>query len=161
MRIGITGHQRRTEIDWHWFSRTVGEEIGRRSVTNALTSLAIGADTEFAQQAMTRGVPVTAVIPFASYESCFVGHDRRTYLKLLQRCAVVQLNGKNNVEESFAEAGRYIVAHCDLLFALWDGKPSQGVGGTADIVDFAKKKRRPVLHFDPNQQQVRLLDDGP
>jgi len=38
-----------------------------------------------------------------------------------------------------------VVDNCDVLIALWDGEAPQKTGGTADIVEYAKKKKRPVI----------------
>jgi hypothetical protein len=32
----------------------------------------------------------------------------------------------------------------DRLLAVWDGRPARGVGGTADIVEYARLSRVPV-----------------
>jgi hypothetical protein len=32
-----------------------------------------------------------------------------------------------------------------VLVALWDGQPSRGKGGTAEIVEYARKRKRPIL----------------
>jgi hypothetical protein len=45
---------------------------------------------------------------------------------------------------AYFAAGRYVVNRCDILLALWDGEASRGVGGTADIVAYARKRQRPV-----------------
>ena len=34
-------------------------------------------------------------------------------------------------------AARATVAHCDMLIAVWDGRPPRGRGGTAEVVDLA------------------------
>ena len=47
--------------------------------------------------------------------------------------------------DSYAHAGQYIVDHCDVLIAVWDGAPSRGRGGTAEIVQYALEKNRPIL----------------
>ncbi len=46
---------------------------------------------------------------------------------------------------AYESVGRYVVDHCDVLIALWDGKPAQGRGGTAEIVEYAKAQKRPIL----------------
>jgi len=46
---------------------------------------------------------------------------------------------------AYEDVGRYIADHCDVLIALWDRKPSRGKGGTAEIVDYAREKKRPVI----------------
>jgi hypothetical protein len=47
--------------------------------------------------------------------------------------------------DAYAHAGRYIVDHCDVLIAVWDGAPSRGRGGTAEIVQYALERNRPIL----------------
>jgi len=39
------------------------------------------------------------------------------------------------------------VQQSQLMIALWDGEPSRGMGGTQEIVAFAKKMGRPVVWF--------------
>jgi hypothetical protein len=46
---------------------------------------------------------------------------------------------------AYENVGRYIVDHCDALIALWDEESSRCKGGTADIVDYAKKRKRPLI----------------
>ncbi len=47
-------------------------------------------------------------------------------------------------EAAYEQAGRYVVERSDVLMALWDGLPSRGRGGTADVVDHARGLGRPV-----------------
>jgi hypothetical protein len=47
--------------------------------------------------------------------------------------------------DAYAAVGRYVVDHCDVLIAVWDGKPSASRGGTAEIVRYALQQDRPVL----------------
>jgi hypothetical protein len=49
--------------------------------------------------------------------------------------------------DAYAWVGQYVVDHCDILIAVWDGKESRGRGGTAEIVQYAKEQNRPVLRF--------------
>ncbi|MFM9943406.1 MAG: hypothetical protein ACKVP7_28410 [Hyphomicrobiaceae bacterium] len=43
----------------------------------------------------------------------------------------------------YAWAGAYLVTTCDVLIALWDGKPARGTGGTAHVVDWFRDGRSP------------------
>ena len=53
----------------------------------------------------------------------------------------------------YRDVGTYVVAHCDVLLALWDGMPSTAAAevpeeeraGTADIVGFALQDEVPVI----------------
>jgi tetratricopeptide (TPR) repeat protein len=41
--------------------------------------------------------------------------------------------------------GRYIVDQCDVLVAVWNGMTSEALGGTAEIVSYARKVQKPLL----------------
>ncbi len=43
----------------------------------------------------------------------------------------------------YAWAGAWVAAKCDLLIAIWDGKPARGTGGTADVVAWFRGGRAP------------------
>ncbi len=44
----------------------------------------------------------------------------------------------------YLAAGEIVLAQCDLLIGIWDGKASAGTGGTADILDRAKAAGIPI-----------------
>ena len=50
---------------------------------------------------------------------------------------VEQLAFDEPSEEAFLAAGRRVAEECDWLIAAWDGEPSRGLGGTADVVAYA------------------------
>ena len=149
MRLGITGHQRRPEIDWSWVEKEIESAFADlEAIEHAYSSLAVGTDQLFAEIAFRHGVKVMAVIPLHGYERFFEGANRQAYDRLLSRADKIELPGDPNPEKAFLEAGKYVVDHVDRLVAVWDGKPAQGLGGTADIVAYARSKKRPVLHLD-------------
>ena len=46
-------------------------------------------------------------------------------------------------------AGQAVVDRSERLVAVWDGKPARGIGGTADIVSYARQKGVPVVVLWP------------
>jgi len=51
-----------------------------------------------------------------------------------------------------------VVDHCDVMIALWDGKPARGKGGTATIVSYAAAVKCPLYRVDPEQPaRFRIL----
>jgi hypothetical protein len=55
-------------------------------------------------------------------------------------------------------AGRGTVAHCDVLLAVWDGRPPRGRGGTGDVISIAINRGTAVAHIPVNPViQPRLL----
>jgi hypothetical protein len=65
-------------------------------------------------------------------------------------------NDRYDEARSYEAVGRLVVRNCDLLIAIWDGKPGKGRGGTADTVRFAANFGPPVwwIHADRDQAPV-------
>jgi hypothetical protein len=42
------------------------------------------------------------------------------------------------------DAGKVVVDRSSVLVAVWDGQPSRGLGGTADVVRYARERGVPV-----------------
>jgi hypothetical protein len=58
-------------------------------------------------------------------------------------------------EDAYLSAGHRIVDLSEILFAVWNGKPAKGKGGTADVVDYAKQQRRPMIQINPVTRTVQ------
>ena len=127
------------------------EEISNRAPIRGISSLAEGADQIFASQALALGGHLIAVIPCADYEASFTvpaALDR--YRKLKQRAnEIVELDFDTPGEEAYWAAGQKVVDLADEMLAVWDGKESGGLGGTADVVAFARRKGVPVTVIWP------------
>ena len=75
------------------------------------------------------------------------------------RC-IKQLPSKSSRTEAYAQAGQYIVDNCDLLIALWDGKPAAGQGGTAEIVEYAREKQCPLFWINTEEKAAFIFEPG-
>jgi len=56
--------------------------------------------------------------------------------------------------------GQYVVDHCDVLIAVWDGQPSRGRGGTAEIVQYALEQNRPIIRVWGDSFEVLNRDNN-
>ncbi|EKX67415.1 hypothetical protein PV416_37795 [Streptomyces ipomoeae] len=145
-RIGITGHRVIPDAALPVVRSGIRAELRGIASARVLSSLAEGADQMFAEIALEYGIPLTAVIPATDYEA-HLGDDRvkASYRRLLKCSAErVELPYERTHDEAYYAAGRYIVDHADRMLAVWDGAPSRGLGGTADIVDYARHTGVPV-----------------
>jgi hypothetical protein len=99
-----------------------------------------------AELVIEAGGGVEVIVPSAGYEATFQSPDQlRRYERLLQAAdKQVFLNFDSPSEEAFYEAGQAVVDGCDLLIAVWDGGSSRGLGGTADVVRYARDRGRRV-----------------
>ncbi|MFI5903883.1 hypothetical protein [Streptomyces cyaneofuscatus] len=146
-RIGITGHRSIPDgARTHVLAGLRAALCGLDGATEALSSLAVGADQLFAGLALDCGAKLTVVIPSGDYEACFESTADLAHYRLLKSRAAqeVRLDFPHSTDEAYYAAGAYIADHCDLLLAVWDGRPARGLGGTGDIVDYARTLGRPV-----------------
>lgn len=121
-----------------------------------VTSLAVGADTMFAELVLSLGGSLEVVVPFSGYEERFAeGRDRRVYSSLLGRAAAVEVLGRHDTdEEAYYAAGRRVADLSSLLILVWDARPAAGLGGTADIAEYARRGRKAVIHLNPETRTV-------
>jgi hypothetical protein len=162
MKIGISGHQRRPGIDWTWVRREIETLLAKQGCRPHIgySSLAAGSDQIFAQTILDRKDRLVTVVPSDDYDSCFRGRDLSSYRVLRRRSSVIKLGAKSPSEGAFYSAGMFIVDNVQLLIAVWDGKSSEGFGGTADIVEYARETVTPIAHVNPLARQVRTLKHG-
>ncbi|MDR3476389.1 MAG: hypothetical protein P4M09_32510 [Devosia sp.] len=57
---------------------------------------------------------------------------------------------KEDRDRAYEAVGRTVVRNCDLLIAIWDGLPSSGRGGTAEIVRYCAEFGGPVWLLSPD-----------
>jgi hypothetical protein len=144
-RIGLTGHQELPEQAIGPIKREFTEEIRPIESGVIISNLAAGTDQILARLALSHNFQLEAVIPCEQYETTFNEADLDTYRTLLQLAtAVTTLEYPEPCERAFMAAGKLVVDRCDLLMAIWDGVPSRGWGGTADVVEYARQIGRPT-----------------
>jgi len=144
--VGISGHQKMPEVASAFARQSLAQLLPRGQGLLGYSSLAKGADQIFAEYVLGLGAQLHVVLPCADYESTFgPTQDRARYRFLLGKAVAVDTLGfARPSEEAFFAAGRAIVDACDWLIAVWDGRPAQGPGGTADIVAYAEHLGRRV-----------------
>ncbi len=160
-RIGITGHRDLSERTHVLMAAALATELARFSPLRGISSLAEGADQLFAEQVLKAGGALTAVIPSADYGLSFETSAGRTAYRLLRDQAedVIDLPFPAPSDRAFWAAGQRVVGLADVLLAVWDGSPSAGMGGTADVVGFAGRHGVPTIVLWPPGSQRRSSID--
>lgn len=158
-RVGITGHQRLEKADqWPWVERALHTELAKLTPPLVgVTSLAIGADQAFARAILERGGKLVAILPFQDIERTFPSELLPSYRSLVAQATVETLNMPGNDDDAYVAAGHRVVNSSDVMLAVWDGKPQQSRGGTADIVSYATRRGVLVIHINPEARSVRRL----
>ena len=124
----------------------------------ALSSIAAGSDTIFAQQAMRLNLAWQAVLPLppAEFRNDFSPSEWRDAESLLAEAEQVRvLTEKDGRNDAYLDAGMETVHESDVLLAVWDGAPARGKGGTADVVGYARELGHPIVIIDATTGAVR------
>ncbi|MFZ0666552.1 MAG: hypothetical protein WAM97_12435 [Acidimicrobiales bacterium] len=185
VRVGVTGHlnfEREKALELSVKIEMALERVrtfcrpspDRLVVFTAVSALAEGADRLVAKAVLsTRGGRLEAVLPFEEgiYTEDFTSEQsKREFHMLCREASSVTLappmpeSGEDDTEvrnNRYEWAGRFVVDHSDVLLALWNGRPSQGTGGTAEIVLYALQRSKPVFYIPTEGGElVEYLGEG-
>ncbi len=156
--IGVTSHRNLAPAEIEPIRQRVAEFFAqvKRDFPDmplvVLSALAEGGDQLVAREALAAGARLIAPLPLLphTYSEDF-GDDatRRGFEELRQRSEVLQMpllpgdsladiasHGEAR-DRHYAQAGVFIASHCHILLALWDGRESDLLGGTAQVVRYA------------------------
>jgi hypothetical protein len=157
--IGVTGHRRlqdeptlakQVRVTLERVRQLLPPLSSTPVMFSVLSPLAEGADRLVVHEVLNFPASrLDVVLPLekGDYVQDFETPDSKTeFAELLSRARrVKQLPPAPSRNEAYTQAGRYVVDHCDVLIALWDGKPAAGQGGTAEIVQYARETRCPLF----------------
>ncbi len=159
--VGFTGH--RTLHDAAGVGRVLREVLSGLQAEKgvewlALSSVAAGSDIMFSRTAIALGMGWEAVLPLppAEFRRDFSEPEWREVETLLAEAEHVRIIGERSVrEDAYLDGGMETVNHCDVLLTVWDGEPSRGRGGTAEIVAYAREMGRPIIIIDARTLAIR------
>jgi hypothetical protein len=116
-----------------------------------LSCLADGPDQIFARAVLDHGGQIEAVIPAALYRDGLPASAHAEYNRLLA-CAVKvhRLLFTQSTSQAHMAASELMIKQADQLWAVWDGQPARGYGGTADVVAAAHGNGLPVRIIWPH-----------
>ena len=156
MRVGVTGHRRYDDLDAVRDAvAAVADGLAARAAAagtplEVWSSLAEGADRVVAEALVSHGAELVAVLPLdpIDYADDFADPaSRREFERLMGAAGHVLVVGAHlpTRPAAYEAAGLAIVDACPVLVAVWDGEQPRGQGGTAAIVDAARRRTREVI----------------
>ena len=167
MRIAITGH-RPSKLNQEYdlqgpYCSYLRQEIRKilieRNPSQAISGMALGVDTIFAQEALKLRIPLLASLPFKGQEGKWPRHSQQKYHQILKDSMVTSVvvceGGYNSAKMQIRNV--HMVDNCDLLIACWNGTE----GGTMNCVRYAEKQQKEgreieIIYINPEnwkQQQ--------
>ena len=152
-RIGVTGHVILADGTAELVSASLAEHLRPYAGPglHGVTCLANGADQLFARQILALNGTYEAVIPAADYRQCAVEQENRAAFDELVELAsrVDYMPYDRSDRQAYMAASEELLDRCEMLFAVWDGLPSAGIGDTADVVRAARERGMPVTILWP------------
>jgi hypothetical protein len=140
-----------------------------------MSGLAAGADSLVAEEALALGLKVIAALPMPRHlyaEDFAEGPESERFLALCARASeLIELpftpgntadlarEHGHNRDRQYAQLGVFLSAHCHVLLALWDGRNSGELGGTAAVVNFHQNDMMPGYTSRAAASQRMLADD--
>src|SRR6185437_7547808 len=179
--IGVTSHRNIPAREIEAIRARVRDLFARlqhefpHSPLIVLSALAEGGDQLVAEEALRSGARLIAPLPLPRdlYERDFTdAATRENFSALCARAQVIQLPllpghtaqgiERHGVERDrqYAQAGVFIARHCHLLLAIWDGKRSDRLGGTAQVADYFLSGAMPGLIERRRGGRRHLLGSG-
>ncbi|WP_123103455.1 hypothetical protein [Acidithiobacillus sulfuriphilus] len=185
--LGVTGHRDLEDVELvreRLFEQITSlEKAYPFTPFVALSSLAEGADRLFARVILDRGIPLYVPLPFAveEYEKDFpqsveafraLCHQAEAVFTVPLAASVdMQRIGRSpetnechaDRDLQYAMAGIYLAQRAHILFAIWDGKPARGIGGTAQVVNYRYFGRPQALELPATdlQRMNNLVPSNP
>jgi hypothetical protein len=160
--VGFTGHRRIHHADT--IAGALRSELAALQKLGgeliAISSIAVGADTIFAEEVIRAGIKWIVILPMARelFRDDFTPEEWTRAERLIAQAAEVRtLRGKER-PQVYVDGGKATVDESDFLFAVWDGKPAQGPGGTAEVLAYAKMLGRAITVFREDETGVSKID---
>lgn len=153
-RIGITGHSNLASATIPLVAEGIRNALAKHQGPDlvGVTCLAKGADQVFAHVVLDLTGQIEVVLPAANYRDRKVKPDNAAEFDALigkaSRVHVMPYSDSNR--EAYMAASEHVLSAVDAMIAVWDGGPSGGHGGTADVVVAAQERSIPVAVVWPD-----------
>ncbi|MFE2724911.1 hypothetical protein [Kitasatospora sp. NPDC059327] len=159
--IAVTGHMDLTEPSVALVREALGALLGFHADDGltGVSCIAKGADAIFADVVLSLGGSLVVLVPSADYRQTKVKPDYAAEFDRLHGAAneVVVMPHAEADRAAYEAANEELLRRADHLFAVWDGRPGNGRGGTADTVAGARAAGLPVTVVWPDgaARQIR------
>jgi hypothetical protein len=166
----VTGHRELAAEEADWVRGRLADCVAWlrdvHDTTVAISGMALGVDTTWAQVALDAGLALHAYVPFPQQPDRWPEPDREEWSKLLARATEAHTVGDlNNVDPGRRrfEVIRLLHARNDAMLRATSGvavaalRASATTGGTYSCVEKARRRGLTVVHIEPESRTTRLL----
>jgi hypothetical protein len=151
LRIAVSGHRGLPAATRRLVDAAIRAALDGQQDVIGWSCLADGADQIFARAVLDHGGRIEVVVPATRYRDELPGDVRAEYdLLLAQASTVHRLPFTESSPQAHMAASEFMLDRADRLWAIWDGRPARGYGGTADVVTYARDNGLPVTVIWPD-----------
>ena len=109
-----------------------------------ISGMALGIDQWAAFISHKQNIPFLAAVPFLNQECKWPQASQATYRKLIKLAMEIVIVSEGGYSAAKMQIrNEWMVDHCDMLLALWDGSP----GGTGSCISYAKLIGKPTTNL--------------
>jgi hypothetical protein len=151
-RIAVSGHRGLTQDVVALIDAAIRSELAGVDPETlvGISCLADGADQIFAHAVLDAGGRLEVIVPARAYRDGLPAESHTEYDELLAKAdEVTALDWDESTSDAHMDASITMLATADRLLAIWDGQPSRGPGGTADVIGHARAHGIPVMVIWP------------
>ena len=112
-----------------------------------LSGGALGIDQFWIEVGLYLDLPIQVVMPFKGYDSRWPAFSQKIYKELLDKCWKIEYLFNEYKPDAYQLRNQYLVDNSDVLVAYWNGSS----GGTANCIDYARKRKKIINIFDVNE----------
>jgi len=165
LAIGFTGHRKLPDeptsrkLICGFLQRLKANTAG---ILYGVSSVAAGGDMLFAECCLQLEIPLRVLLPMPRefFRKDFDAVDWLRVEHILKGSLSVEVTGDHEQRtEGYYECGIKTVQQSQLMVALWDGQHSHGLGGTQEIVVFAKEMGKPVIWFHSETGAMQVFNE--
>jgi hypothetical protein len=167
LRIAITGHRRLSDteamtvavedaIDLILRTLPAAEQANCRLI--AVSALADGADRIVAHRILARyesRLEVILPLPKLEYLNDFDHKSRADFELLMARASsITTVPRQSTRENAYYISGQAVVDRANVTIAIWDGRETSLVGGTAQVVKYIRQASHPLVWINPDGPRI-------
>lgn len=162
-KIGVIGHRDLGNIERYSYAHFCCHRLLtglKQKFANviAISAISDGADSIFAQSAISLGISLESIIPFGEFASDF--QEDLTYERYRSLRSQSKYETRTNFSErshaAYRKSMEWIVIKSNTVVAIWDGRKEGAIGGTWEAVSLSQKMRKSMIHMDIYNQAMNL-----
>jgi len=130
-------------------------------IVYGISSAAAGADLLFCECCISLDIPLRILLPSSrqDFKGDFEPADwARAEALFAQAISVEETSDGALKSEKYYECGIRTIQESQVLLALWDGEPARGLGGTEQMVTFARKIGRPTFWINTDTGATEIFN---